>query len=89
MSTVRVEAASMSDNDDEFWRRLLRNHLTLRDRLRRHAGDLTAYATLKRTLAAQCADADEYTRRKTDFILSILAKYSFSEPELEIRRSNG
>ena len=67
----------------------LRNHLTVRDHLRRHPGDLTAYATLKRTLAAQCADVDEYTRRKTDFIISILAKYSFSEPELEaIRRSN-
>jgi GrpB-like predicted nucleotidyltransferase (UPF0157 family) len=67
----------------------LRNHLTLRDHLRRHSEDLTAYATLKKTLAAQCADVDEYTRRKTDFILSILSKYSFSEPELErIRRSN-
>ena len=67
----------------------LRNHLTLRDHLRRHPDDLTAYATLKRALAAQCADVDECTRRKTDFILSILAKYSFSQPELEaIRRSN-
>jgi GrpB-like predicted nucleotidyltransferase (UPF0157 family) len=67
----------------------LRNHLTLRDHLRHDADDRAAYARLKRTLAADCADADEYTRRKTDFVLSVLSKYSFSEQELEtIRRSN-
>jgi GrpB-like predicted nucleotidyltransferase (UPF0157 family) len=68
----------------------LRNHLTLRDHLRRHPDDVAAYARLKKILVAQCADVDEYTRRKTDFIVSILARYnSFSEAELEtIRRSN-
>ena len=67
----------------------LRNHLTLRDHLRRNPDDCTAYAALKRTLAAECADVDQYSRRKTDFILSILARYTFSEPELAmIRRPN-
>ncbi len=64
----------------------LRNHLTLRDHLRQHPGDLTAYARLKRGVAADCRDVDEYTRRKTDFILSILAKYTFSAAELALIR---
>ncbi len=67
----------------------LRNHLTLRDHLRQHPEDLAAYATLKRTLAEGCADVDHYTRGKTDFILSILATYTFSAAELAmIRRAN-
>ena len=67
----------------------LRNHLTLRDHLRRHPDDVAEYASLKRRLAAESVDGDQYTRQKTNFILSILARYSFSEPELEIiRRSN-
>lgn len=67
----------------------LRNHLSLRDHLRQHPGDLAAYAGLKRTLASECADVDEYSRKKTDFIVSILAKCSFSGEELAlIRRPN-
>jgi GrpB-like predicted nucleotidyltransferase (UPF0157 family) len=68
----------------------LRNHLTLRDHLRQHHEDAVAYAALKRTLAAECTDVDSYTRKKTDFILSILQRYSFSAAELDlIRRPNG
>jgi GrpB-like predicted nucleotidyltransferase (UPF0157 family) len=67
----------------------LRNHLTLRDHLRQHADDRAAYATLKQGLATQSADVDEYSRKKTDFILAILAKYEFSPDELAlIRRPN-
>jgi GrpB-like predicted nucleotidyltransferase (UPF0157 family) len=67
----------------------LRNHLTLRDHLRQHADDLRAYAALKRALATECADVDEYGRRKTSFILAILAQYDFTSDELAlIRRPN-
>jgi GrpB-like predicted nucleotidyltransferase (UPF0157 family) len=67
----------------------LRNHLTLRDHLRQHPEDAAAYAALKRTLAAACADVDEYSRMKTDFIVEILGRYSFSAEELVlIRRPN-
>ena len=67
----------------------LRNHLALRDHLRTHPTDLAAYAALKRTLAGQSVDVAEYSRRKTNFIIDILAKYSFSDDELEsIRRAN-
>jgi GrpB-like predicted nucleotidyltransferase (UPF0157 family) len=67
----------------------LRNHVTLRDHLRRHKADREAYATLKRTLAAACNGIDDYSRQKTDFILSILATYGFTPEELAlIRRAN-
>lgn len=67
----------------------LRNHLTLRDHLRRHPDDVAEYASLKRRLAVESDDGDQYARQKTNFILSILARYSFSGPELDvIRRSN-
>ena len=65
----------------------LRNHVTLRDHLRTHPDDLAAYATLKRALAADSADVEEYSRRKTEFIVSILARYSFSDDELAFIRS--
>jgi GrpB-like predicted nucleotidyltransferase (UPF0157 family) len=64
----------------------LHNHLALRDHLRRHPDDVAAYAALKRKLAAECADVDQYTRKKTDFILSILSKYDFSEVDLTLIR---
>ena len=67
----------------------LRNHLTFRDHLRRFPADLAAYAALKETLATTSADAERYTNGKTDFVLSILSKYDFSDEELaEIRRPN-
>ena len=67
----------------------LRNHLTLRDHLRQHQQDAAAYAALKRNLSRDGVDMDEYTRKKTDFIISILSRYSFSDDELtSIRRAN-
>jgi GrpB-like predicted nucleotidyltransferase (UPF0157 family) len=67
----------------------LRNHLAFRDHLRQFPQDMAAYATLKQTLAVASADVDEYTRKKTDFIISILSRYSFSEEELAaIRHAN-
>jgi GrpB-like predicted nucleotidyltransferase (UPF0157 family) len=67
----------------------LRNHLTFRDHLRQFPSDAATYAALKRTLSTECTNGDEYTRKKTEFIISILAKYSFSAEELDgIRRVN-
>ena len=67
----------------------LRNHVTLRDHLCRYQADREAYATLKRTLAATCDGIDDYSRQKTNFIVSILANYAFTPEELAlIRRAN-
>jgi GrpB-like predicted nucleotidyltransferase (UPF0157 family) len=67
----------------------LRNHLTFRDHLRRFPDDLAAYAALKAALAVTATDAAAYTNGKTDFVLSILSKYDFSDEDLaEIRHSN-
>ena len=62
----------------------LRNHLTLREHLRAHSKDRDAYATLKRTLAVNCDGIDDYSRRKTQFIVSILRNYGFSPEELAL-----
>jgi GrpB-like predicted nucleotidyltransferase (UPF0157 family) len=61
----------------------------LRDHLRAHPNDCAAYAALKRRLAALCDDVNDYSRRKTDLIVSILQNYAFSDEELGlIRRAN-
>lgn len=68
----------------------LRNHLTVRDHLRRHPGDAARYADLKRRLAAEFPeDVNRYAEAKTEFILEILAKYEFPEEAVRtIRRIN-
>ena len=68
----------------------LRNHLALRDHLRAHPPDATAYGNLKKELARKFPnDIDAYTEGKTEFILGILAKYGFSPASLDsIRRVN-
>ena len=50
-------------------------HLTFRDHLRAHAQDASAYALLKRQLAAKFAtDRAAYTQAKTNFITEISAE---------------
>ena len=68
----------------------LRNHLTVRDHLRRHPARAQAYGELKKRLAARFPDdIDGYADGKTDFLLAILADAGFSQVELdEIRGIN-
>lgn len=54
----------------------LKNHLTLRDHLRKHPDDVKAYGNLKKRLAISYPnDIDSYIEGKTDFIVSILRQY--------------
>jgi GrpB-like predicted nucleotidyltransferase (UPF0157 family) len=68
----------------------LRNHLALRNHLRSHPADASAYAALKKRLALQFPqDVDSYGEAKTGFILVILAQYGFSSDRLDdICRAN-
>jgi GrpB-like predicted nucleotidyltransferase (UPF0157 family) len=69
----------------------LRNHLVLRDHLRRNPADVAAYSRLKIGLAQRFSrEMTRYVESKSDFILSILKQYAeFSTDELEaIRRGN-
>jgi GrpB-like predicted nucleotidyltransferase (UPF0157 family) len=66
----------------------LRNHLVLRDHLRRHPEDFAAYASLKKELAARFAqDVGRYVEGKTEFIAAVLAQYGFGAEELSSIRS--
>lgn len=68
----------------------LRNHITLRNHLRNHSSDVSAYSALKKELAKQFPnDMDGYVEGKSVFILSILAKYGFNDDHLDaIRQAN-
>ena len=68
----------------------LRNHLAVRDYLRKHQSVALAYGALKKRLAAQFPhDSDGYVEGKTSFILDVLAEADFTEAELdEIRTIN-
>jgi GrpB-like predicted nucleotidyltransferase (UPF0157 family) len=68
----------------------LRNHLAVRDYLRRNPSAARDYGMLKKQLAERFADdIDSYVEGKTDFILSILAEAGFPAGELdEIRAIN-
>jgi GrpB-like predicted nucleotidyltransferase (UPF0157 family) len=68
----------------------LRNHIAFRNHLRAHAEDAAAYAALKRQLAERFSrDINRYAEAKTDFVLSILARYGLSSDCLDsIRRAN-
>jgi GrpB-like predicted nucleotidyltransferase (UPF0157 family) len=59
----------------------LRNHLAVRDTLRRDAGLREEYAAVKRRLGATAADIDEYVRGKNAIVLRILAAAGLSETD--------
>lgn len=62
----------------------LKNHLLLRDALRKDEVLLQQYSDLKKTLIQNITiTREEYTIRKTDFILSVLRKAGLSEKERE------
>lgn len=60
----------------------LRNHLILRDQLRKDPELATAYGKLKKSLAAQTTDIDKYVKGKTEFITAILGKSGLNEQDL-------
>ena len=68
----------------------LKNHLTLRNHLRKNLDDRDEYSKLKKELAKKFPDnIDSYVSGKTNFIVSILSKYDFSIEVLEsIVRAN-
>lgn len=68
----------------------LKNHLIFRDALLNDENLREQYAQLKRTLIGDGElGREEYTKLKTDFILSVLAKKGFTDSELEsIKQSN-
>jgi GrpB-like predicted nucleotidyltransferase (UPF0157 family) len=69
----------------------VKNHLLFRDTLRSDKGLVEEYAALKMSLTDDHTITREtYTLRKTNFILSVLAKAGLSEKELEeIAQANG
>jgi GrpB-like predicted nucleotidyltransferase (UPF0157 family) len=67
------------------------NQLAFRNYLRQHAETATAYAALKKSLAARFPnDIDGYVDGKTDFVLEVLRASGFSPERLAaIARANG
>ncbi|MFC1586680.1 GrpB family protein [Planctomycetota bacterium] len=67
-----------------------KNHLILRNHLRKNEIDRRRYTQLKRNLAKiHSEDIDLYIERKTEFILSILKQYKITDNELtSIRLAN-
>ncbi|HWB52771.1 MAG TPA: GrpB family protein [Tepidisphaeraceae bacterium] len=76
--------ACLPDND------ALHNHLAIRDYLRSNPSAAEAYAQLKKQLATQFPDdIDAYIDGKTEFILTILSRSSFSPAQIaQIRDIN-
>jgi GrpB-like predicted nucleotidyltransferase (UPF0157 family) len=67
----------------------LRNHLALRDHLRRHPEARAAYGALKQRLAGETSDIEAYVAAKTDLIVAILRAEGIDEPTLaSIRAAN-
>ena len=68
----------------------LRNHLALRDFLRANPEKAMEYGALKKELIARDPyDMDLYIKRKTPFIVDILATQGFEKPLLDdIRKAN-
>lgn len=59
----------------------LRNHVTLRDHLRKNPTARQEYSAIKKSLAFHFGHSgDEYTQRKTEYIVSVLKAEGF-EPE--------
>jgi GrpB-like predicted nucleotidyltransferase (UPF0157 family) len=69
----------------------LRNHLALRDFLRKNSDKVRQYGELKKRLAAENPyDIDLYIKNKTPFIIEILRALDFDERTLEeIKKANG
>lgn len=69
----------------------LKNHLLFRQALLNDQNLLESYAQLKETLTADPKiTKEEYWKRKTGFIISVLEKMGLSEAELkEINKANG
>lgn len=57
----------------------LRNHLAVRDVLRRDVDLRNAYGDLKRSLAVEVGDIDEYVERKSALLSVILERAGFDE----------
>lgn len=68
----------------------LKNHLVLRDALRKSAELVRTYSDLKLNLIQEKNSSREnYTRKKTEFILRVLAENGLTETELQsIRLAN-
>ncbi len=66
----------------------LRNHLAVRDVLRRDSGLRAEYAEVKKRVASTAADIDEYGAGKNDFIQAILAAAGMSEEERRTINAN-
>ena len=65
----------------------LKNHLTIRDYLRRHSAAAEKYGNLKKKLARQFpTDIDRYSAAKTDFLLEVLRQTGLSDRELTANR---
>jgi len=65
-----------------------RNHITIRDHLRKHEADREIYSALKRKLAEEHPeDIDAYTEEKSEFLISILERYEISENDLDLIRA--
>ncbi len=65
---VRTHQIHVAEKKSAFHKR----HLLFRDYLRNHPQLASEYATLKRTLAKQFTDTQEYARAKSDFINKVL-----------------
>jgi GrpB-like predicted nucleotidyltransferase (UPF0157 family) len=62
----------------------LKNHILFRDALRKDENLTQKYSELKKSLTEDLKiTREEYTRQKTDFIISVLAKAGLSESELK------
>lgn len=60
----------------------LRNHLAIRESLRRDEQLRTEYAALKQRLAGEAEGIDDYVARKTDFIVRVLSGAGFTPAEI-------
>lgn len=61
----------------------LRNHLAVRDQLRREVALRDEYAALKRSIAASVHDIDEYVEKKSSFLSVVLAQAGLTAEERE------
>ncbi|RIW15770.1 GrpB family protein [Algoriphagus lacus] len=68
----------------------LKNHLLFRDALLKNQKLVQEYSQLKLKLTKEPGmTREDYTRKKTDFILSVLSSFGLDETELnEIKRAN-
>jgi GrpB-like predicted nucleotidyltransferase (UPF0157 family) len=72
-SGKRIAQIHVAVKNGPFWHR----HIAFRDYLRTHANDMKEYGELKRKLAQQHIDTQDYARAKTEFIKNIEKKIYF------------